>query len=188
MSRALTSRCPGSGHVHARGQTLTGYGLLSSRQSGTRNINVRFDSKANGTGVLRQFASKATRLSSRVAFLFISGLFPAASGLCSRTMPTHSRKRSPPASRMLELPAASRDGRHRGNPVGPRLCSAAEPRANRGPADAHARRLLAMKATMLVKLSVVWVVRADIHPTIVGIPNNARVRVVRRIVVWIGRR
>ena len=54
--------------MHARGQTLTGYGLLSSRQSGTRNIDVRFDSKANGTGVLRQFASKATRLGSRVAF------------------------------------------------------------------------------------------------------------------------
>ena len=54
--------------MHAHGQTLTGYGLLSSRQSGTRNIDVRFDSKANGTGVLRQFASKATRLGSRVAF------------------------------------------------------------------------------------------------------------------------
>src|SRR5437764_1059229 len=53
-------------------------------------------------------------------------------------MPTHSGKRSPPPSRMLELPAASRDGRHRGNPVGPRLCSAAEPRANRGCADANA--------------------------------------------------
>ena len=59
------------GYVHARGQTLTGYGLLSSRQSGTRNIDVRFDSKANGTGVLRQFASKATRLSSRVAFCYL---------------------------------------------------------------------------------------------------------------------
>jgi hypothetical protein len=37
-------------------------------QSGTRDIGVRFDSKTNGTGALRQFVSKATRLSSRVAF------------------------------------------------------------------------------------------------------------------------
>jgi len=123
--------------VHARGQTLTGYGLLSSRQSGTRNINVRFDSKANGTGVLRQFASKATRLSSRVAFWrlgvywkpvwhILEGHFVLilANAAHVKTVPGRksdvndatwladlliSRKRSPPASRMLELPAAATD-------------------------------------------------------------------------------
>jgi hypothetical protein len=45
-------------------------------QSGTRDIGVRFDSKTNGTGALRQFVSKATRLSSRVAFCYLR-LVPA---------------------------------------------------------------------------------------------------------------
>jgi hypothetical protein len=40
-------------------------------RSGTRDLAVRFDSKANGTGTLRQFVSKATRLSSRVAFCYL---------------------------------------------------------------------------------------------------------------------
>ena len=39
--------------------------------SGTRDIGVRFDSKTNGTGAIRQFVSKATRLSSRVAFCYL---------------------------------------------------------------------------------------------------------------------
>ena len=38
------------------------------------------------------------------------------------------------------------------------------------------------------RISVEVRIRTDIHPTIVGVPNDARVRVVRRIVVGIGRR
>jgi hypothetical protein len=48
--------------------------------SGTRDLAMRFDSKANGTGTLRQFVSKATRpklpgglLLSRVAACLVQG-------------------------------------------------------------------------------------------------------------------
>src|SRR5215472_14002649 len=62
-------------------------------QSGTRDIGVRFDSKTNGTGALRQFVSKATRLSSRVAFCYlrlVPGHLVGFSGLgrmLQRTLP-----------------------------------------------------------------------------------------------------
>jgi hypothetical protein len=35
--------------------------VFRNARSGTRDLVVRFDSKANGTGTLRQFVSKATR-------------------------------------------------------------------------------------------------------------------------------
>src|SRR5439155_17675593 len=38
------------------------------------------------------------------------------------------------------------------------------------------------------RISVEVRIRTDIHPTIVGVPHDARIRVVRRIVVGIGRR
>jgi hypothetical protein len=50
--------------AHLRDRRTSGFPLPelgSVPASGTRDLVVRFDSKANGTGTLRQFVSKATR-------------------------------------------------------------------------------------------------------------------------------
>src|SRR5215471_15405938 len=50
--------------AHLRDRRTSGFPLPelgSVRVSGTRDLVVCFDSKANGTGTLRQFVSKATR-------------------------------------------------------------------------------------------------------------------------------
>jgi hypothetical protein len=51
-------------------------GALLVRASGTRDIGTRFDSKANGTGTLRQFVSKATRPKLPGGLLLYPGPFP----------------------------------------------------------------------------------------------------------------
>jgi hypothetical protein len=60
----------------------------TSPASGTRDLAVRFDSKTNGTGALRQFVSKATRPSSRVAFCYLRSVLPVSSkGRLSARLP-----------------------------------------------------------------------------------------------------
>jgi hypothetical protein len=59
-----------------------------SLASGTRDLAVRFDSKTNGTGTLRQFVSKATRPSSRVAFCYLRSVLSVSSkGRLSARLP-----------------------------------------------------------------------------------------------------
>jgi hypothetical protein len=68
--------------AHLRDRRTSGFPLPelgSVPPSGTRDLVVRFDSKANGTGTLRQFVSKATRPKLPGGLLLSPGLACAVS-------------------------------------------------------------------------------------------------------------